>query len=87
MHDDSSSAAAAFMASEGATWPMLLDPAEAAATAYGVLAVPESFYIDPSGVVRTLSFGPPPASGLDALIAQILPSPRRRHLQRQRQAP
>jgi cytochrome c biogenesis protein CcmG, thiol:disulfide interchange protein DsbE len=73
VHDDSSSAAAAFMASEGATWPMLLDPAEAAATAYGVLAVPESFYIDPAGVVRTLSFGPPPASGLDALIAQILP--------------
>ena len=36
---------------------------------------PESFYIDPSGVVRTLSFGPPPASGIDALIGQILPSP------------
>ena len=63
------------MAAEGATWPMLLDPAKAAATAYGVLAVPESFYIDPTGVVRTLSFGPPPASGIDALIGQILPSP------------
>jgi len=74
VHQDSASAAAAFMAAEGATWPMLLDPANAAATAYGVLAVPESFYIDPSGVVRTLSFGPPPASGIDALIARILPS-------------
>jgi len=75
VHQDSASAAAAFMAAEGATWPMLLDPAQAAATAYGVLAVPESFYIDPSGVVRTLSFGPPPASSIDALIATILPSP------------
>lgn len=75
VYQDSSSAAAAFMATEGATWPMLLDPAKAAATAYGVLAVPESFYIDPSGVVRTLSFGPPPASGIDALVGQILPSP------------
>ena len=75
VYQDSSSAAAAFMATEGATWPMLLDPGKAAATAYGVLAVPESFYIDPSGVVRTLSFGPPPASGIDALVGQILPSP------------
>jgi cytochrome c biogenesis protein CcmG, thiol:disulfide interchange protein DsbE len=75
VYQDSANAAAAFMAAEGATWPMLLDPAKAAATAYGVLAVPESFYIDPTGVVRTLSFGPPPAGGIDALIGQILPSP------------
>lgn len=73
VHNDSAAAAGAFMATEGATWPMLLDPAQAAASAYDVLAVPESFYIDPSGVIRTLSFGPPPASGIDALIARIVP--------------
>lgn len=75
VYNDSASGAAAFMAAEGATWPMLLDPGKAAATAYGVLLVPESFYIDTTGVVRTLSYGPPPASGIDALIGQILPSP------------
>ncbi|HTS14593.1 MAG TPA: TlpA disulfide reductase family protein [Candidatus Sulfotelmatobacter sp.] len=74
VYEDSSGSAAAFMASEGAAWPMLLDPDGVAAGAYGVHVVPESFYIDPTGVVRTLSFGPPPASGIDALIAQILPA-------------
>jgi len=74
VYKDSAGAAAAFMAAEGGTWPMLLDPAQTAASAYGVLAVPESFYVDPSGVIRTLSFGPPPASGIDALIALILPA-------------
>ncbi|MFI5261672.1 MAG: TlpA family protein disulfide reductase [Candidatus Limnocylindrales bacterium] len=75
VYKDSASNAAAFMAGEGAAWPMLLDPQQVVSRAYGVLAVPESFYIDGQGIVRTLSFGPPPASGIDALIARIEPSP------------
>lgn len=75
VYEDSAASAAAFMASEGATWPMLLDPQKVASAAYGVQVVPESFYVDPAGIVRTLSFGPPPAAGLDGLIGQILPSP------------
>jgi len=77
VYNDSAASAAAFMASEGAAWPMLLDPQHVASAAYGVQAVPESFYIDGAGIVRSLSFGPPPATGLDSLLAQIVPQPSR----------
>jgi cytochrome c biogenesis protein CcmG/thiol:disulfide interchange protein DsbE len=75
VYNDSPASAAAFMAGEGASWPMLLDPQHAASAAYGVQAVPESFYIDAAGIVRTLSFGPPPAAGLDRLLEQIVARP------------
>ncbi len=76
VYKDSEDAASAFMSAYSATWPMLVDPGTKAAASFGVLAVPESFYVDRAGIVRQVSFGPPPSGSMDALLAAILaPSP------------
>lgn len=62
-----------FMTAYGATWPALVDAGGATAAAYSVNVPPLTFYLDASGVVRTVSFGPPPAGSLELLLAKILP--------------
>lgn len=72
---DSPASAAGFMAAYGAPWPALVDPGGATANAYSVNGAPMTFYIDAAGIVRTVSFGPPPSGSLAGLLARILPSP------------
>jgi len=72
---DSAASAEQFMSSQGAAWPGLVDPGGKAASAYSVEAPPVTFFVDAAGIVRTVSFGPPPAGSLEGLLAQILPSP------------
>jgi len=73
VYKDTPDAARAFMTEQGAAWPMLIDEGGRVAAAYGVLGIPQSFWIDGSGIVRQVSFGPPPSGSLDALLASILP--------------
>jgi hypothetical protein len=56
-----------------ASWPAVMDPGGATATTWSVRAVPTSFFLDGSGIVRTISFGPPPSGSLEGLLAKILP--------------
>ncbi|MFI5255045.1 MAG: TlpA family protein disulfide reductase [Candidatus Limnocylindrales bacterium] len=70
---DSPASAAGFMNAYGATWPALVDPDGSTASAYSVNGAPMTFYIDPAGIVRTVSFGPPPSGSLEELLADILP--------------
>ncbi len=72
VHDDSAEAAAAFVEQEGSEWPALLDPDDAAWSAYSGLALPTSFFIDREGVVRAVSFGPPLSGTLDDQLEKIL---------------
>ena len=72
IHDDDAASARAFAEENGAAWPILLDPDDAAWQAYGGLLLPLTFYIDREGVVRTVSFGPPSSGSIDELIAKIL---------------
>ncbi|HEX5466172.1 MAG TPA: TlpA disulfide reductase family protein [Candidatus Limnocylindrales bacterium] len=72
VYKDTASAARAFMTQEDATWPMLLDPGSKIAAAYKVEAIPMSFYVDPQGIVRYVSFGPPPAGTIDEELARML---------------
>jgi cytochrome c biogenesis protein CcmG/thiol:disulfide interchange protein DsbE len=72
VHDDDAASARAFAEENGAGWPILLDPEDAAWRAYGGLLLPLTFYIDREGVVRTVSFGPPSSGSIDELIAKIL---------------
>lgn len=72
VYKDTASAARAFMTQQGASWPMLLDPGSKVATAYHVEAIPMSFYVDPAGIVRYVSFGPPPAGTIDEELARML---------------
>jgi cytochrome c biogenesis protein CcmG/thiol:disulfide interchange protein DsbE len=72
VHDDGPAAAQAFADSYLATWPLLVDADDAAWNAYHAVAVPMTFYIDRDGVVRAVSFGPPPPDVLEQQLAKIL---------------
>ena len=49
--------AKAFIAQYGATWPTVLDADGAIRTAYRVVARPQSYFIDRSGVLRKIQVG------------------------------
>lgn len=54
----------------GGDWPVLQDPRGRVALDFGVGKPPETFVIDPDGVVITRIVGPVTADGLDRLLAQ-----------------
>ena len=70
---DIPSDARAFADSKGATWPLARDPGGALAAAYGVRAIPQTFFIAPDGTIGSRVFGITSAEELDAEIQQILP--------------
>jgi cytochrome c biogenesis protein CcmG/thiol:disulfide interchange protein DsbE len=72
VHNDSAAAAEQFAAGQDAGWPLLLDPDNAAWQAYKGALVPTSFYIDRQGIIRAVSFGPPPSGTLEEQLAKIL---------------
>jgi len=72
IHDDSAQNAAAFAATYHAEWPLLVDANDTAWTAYHGAFVPVSYFIDRDGIVRAVSYGPPPQDNIDAVIAKIL---------------
>jgi cytochrome c biogenesis protein CcmG, thiol:disulfide interchange protein DsbE len=49
--DDSDDAVSAWFAERGGTWPIVKDDNGSIATAFGVAQVPETWIIDPSGIV------------------------------------
>lgn len=66
VYDDEASAVAEFFRRRGGEWPVVDDPG--AKVDFGVRGVPESFVVDPAGVVRTRLVGGVTAAGLDALL-------------------
>lgn len=72
VYEDEADSARRFMASEGATWPALVDPGGSVARAYRVTAIPTTYFVDRSGIIRDASYGPPPPDALAAYIRQIL---------------
>ena len=72
IYQDSPEAARGFARQEGAVWPALVDPGGSVARAYGVLGIPITFYVDGNGIVRAVSYGPPPSNVLDEQLAKIL---------------
>lgn len=51
--DDDRASVEAFFAERGGDWPIVYDPDGRFAVAFGVAQVPETWIIDPNGVVRT----------------------------------
>jgi len=72
VHSDSADSAQRFATDEGATWPLAQDANNTAWQAYGTALVPTSYYIDRQGIVRAVSYGPPPSGTLEELLAKIL---------------
>lgn len=75
VHDDDPAAAQRFADAHGATWPLLLDPANEAWRAYGGVFLPVTFFVDREGVVRAVSYGTPTEQALAAQIARITGQP------------
>lgn len=55
--DDRPEAVRSFFEREGGDWPVLLENTGSIAISYGVVAVPESYVIDPFGIVRAKVLG------------------------------
>ncbi len=64
--------AGAFVHRFGAAWPTVLDPNGSQATAYTVVAPPQSYFIDKSGVLRYRQIGQLLPQDIDAHLASIL---------------
>lgn len=58
VYRDRSEAARAFGEQLGATWPLVMDPGERVARAYGVFGPPESWLIGPDGFLVSRHIGP-----------------------------
>jgi peroxiredoxin len=52
----------------GATFPVLLDPDSEAAALYGLTGVPETYIIDPQGILREKIIGPRDWQSLDSMV-------------------
>ena len=73
MYQDSATNAVDFTRRYGQTYPGLLDPSGRTALDYGVYGIPETYFIDPSGVIRARQIGPLVPADLAADVAKILP--------------
>lgn len=71
VNDDSDEAVSQFFAANGGDWPKLRDPDGAVAVAFGVARVPETWLIDPNGVVRLRIAGELTPSLLDEELASL----------------
>ncbi len=60
-----------FFAEQGGDWPVVFDPNNAAALAYSIAKVPETWIIDPNGVVRKHVIATLTAERLELLISQL----------------
>ena len=73
VYQDSPESARDFMGRYGQTYPGLLDPDGRTAIDYGVFGIPETFFVDRTGVVRSRQVGPVTEEGLRKEIEAVLP--------------
>ncbi|MFZ9630123.1 MAG: TlpA family protein disulfide reductase [Ilumatobacteraceae bacterium] len=69
-YDDEPDRVRAFFAERGGDWPVLLDENGRVFVSFGVAQVPETFVIDPDGVVRLRWAGPIDAVTLAQVVQQ-----------------
>jgi cytochrome c biogenesis protein CcmG, thiol:disulfide interchange protein DsbE len=69
--DENATTATGFFEEEGGGWPLLNDPGGQVSLDFGVLGVPETYLIDPSGVVRQKLIGGVTSDGLAGRIRDL----------------
>lgn len=69
--DDRASAVEAFFRERGGDWPVLAAATGGIAVDWGVVAVPESYLVAPSGHVAAKVVGGVDHEGLDSLLARV----------------
>jgi peroxiredoxin len=62
-----------FVAELGATWPTVVDPDQKIVHAYQVAARPQSYFVDPDGILRSIQIGELVASDFERQYALIAP--------------
>ncbi len=72
VYQDRSEAARAFMERTGATWPATMDPDDRVATAYGIVAPPETYFIGRDGTIVARQIGQISAGSLQEKLAAIM---------------
>ena len=72
VYQDDGGAAREFMTRYGLTYPALLDPEGRTAIDYGVLGIPETFFVDRDGIMRFRQIGPVSQAQLPQQVAEIL---------------
>jgi cytochrome c biogenesis protein CcmG/thiol:disulfide interchange protein DsbE len=72
MHEDLNRDARKFVREFHARWPAINDESNAISSAYGVVGVPQTFFITPSGVVQARVFGITSHSALDPPLKRLL---------------
>jgi cytochrome c biogenesis protein CcmG, thiol:disulfide interchange protein DsbE len=70
LFSDTPGAAKEFLAANAGSWPALADPNGQFALNYGVRGPPESYLLDPQGVVLAKFVGELSAAGLDRIVAR-----------------
>jgi cytochrome c biogenesis protein CcmG/thiol:disulfide interchange protein DsbE len=70
-YKDIDSDARAFARQQHATWPILTDPGNATGTAYGVRAVPQTFFIGRDGKISQRYYAEVPADLFEQELAKI----------------
>jgi cytochrome c biogenesis protein CcmG/thiol:disulfide interchange protein DsbE len=73
IYQDTPGAAQAFAQGHGASWLDVTDPCGSIATAYTVVAPPQTYFIDGSGLLKSRQIGQLTQADLDRQLAAILP--------------
>ena len=73
LYKDQPELAQQFLDDFGATWPSIPDPDGSTASAYRVVAPPQTYFIDADGVLRGIQIGEVQASDFDTQYAKIKP--------------
>ncbi|MEO8437470.1 MAG: TlpA disulfide reductase family protein [Chloroflexota bacterium] len=71
--DDPVEPARDFVAEYGATWPTVIDPDKAIKTAYRVVARPQTYFVDRTGVIRKIQIGEVNDADFERQYALIAP--------------
>lgn len=71
VYDDSRQNVEDFFAREGGDWPVVYDDGGSIAVAFGVSKVPETWIIDPGGVIRFRTIATVTAESLGATMQQL----------------
>ena len=71
--DDPVVPAREFVAEYGATWPTVVDPDKSIKTAYRVAGRPQTYFVDGTGVVRSIQIGELTDADFERQYARIAP--------------
>jgi cytochrome c biogenesis protein CcmG/thiol:disulfide interchange protein DsbE len=71
--DDPVEPARDFVAQYGGSWPTVVDPTKAVKAAYRVIARPQTYFVDRTGVIRSIQVGELTDADFERQFAKIAP--------------